>query len=1079
MQQSIINLKPYCMKKLGLLLAGLLLGATLAQAQTVRVSGTVTGADDGMPLPGVSVIVKGTTTGAATDMDGKYSLNAPENATLVFSYIGYATQEVALAGRTTVDVVMESAAQDAGEVMVVAYGTAKKSAFTGSAGVVKSEALEKRTVSNVSQALTGQVAGVQTTSTSGAPGTSATIRIRGIGSMSASNNPLYVVDGMVYEGNINSINQQDIESMTVLKDAAANALYGARGANGVILITTKKGTKKEGVINVSAKWGNNTRAVPNYDVMTDPAMYYETYFKALYNNRYATRIKAGDTPEAAAKNAMTWANNRIHTENGLGYQIYTLPDGEGLIGTDFKLNPKATLGYSDGEYYYIPDDWYKELFDKGNLRQEYNVSASGSSDKIKYYTSAGMLDDKGIIEGSGFKRFTTRLNASYQAKEWLNIGGNVSYTYSHIQNPSSQTTWGSSSNAFYMANMIAPIYPMYVRNADGSIKKDAMGITVYDFGTTAYSNRKRAFMSMANPAITFKLDQNNVYRDELNSKYFATVTPIEGLDITASVGVMALNNREHYLSNPFYGWARDSKGYVEVEQSRYFAINQQYLATYKKTFDLHNVDFLLGYESNSLKWSVLNANNKYVFDPNVAEINNTIFTPPTVNSYTHRYAQVGILARAQYNFDEKYFASASFRRDASSRFHKDNRWGNFWSIGGAWVLSKESFMEDLDWLDLLKVKMSYGQQGNDNLGSTSAYYYLYQDQYTVTSNDGKPLVSFSQKGNKDITWETSHSFNAGFDFELFAGRLTGGVEYFTRSSTDLLYLLPMPFNSGYTEYPMNVGAMRNSGFEIDLNGTIVKTDNLEWKANLNATHVKNVITDLHESVKEDGIKYNNAIFEVGGSRFGMFFRRYAGVDASTGLASYYVDPDNGDWTTTTTWANAKQSRLGCSLPKIYGGFGSTLEAYGVDLSVQLSYQLGGRVYDGTYEHLMHSGSQAGQNWHMDILNAWTPENTNTDVPRLNYADQGSYQRMSDRFVTSSNYLSLNSVVLGYTFPSKVVSRVKLSSVRVYVAGDNLALLSARKGLDPRQYFGLGGSTASGNFTYSAMRTISGGINITF
>ena len=1069
------------MRKLFVLLAVMLLaGAQLAWGQAVRISGVVTGAEDGMPMPGVSGVVKGPTTGTATDMDGRYTLSVPADAqTLVFSYIGYATQEVAIAGRTAIDVVMESASEIIDEVMVVAYGTAKKSAFTGSAGVVKSEALEKRTVSNVSQALTGQVAGVQTISSSGAPGSSATVRIRGIGSMSASNNPLYVVDGMIFEGNINSINQQDIETMTVLKDAAANALYGARGANGVILITTKKGTKKDGVINVSAKWGNNTRGVPNYDVMTDPAMYYETYFKALYNSRYAALIAAGRTAEQARDQAFTWSNNRITTTNGLGYQVYTLPAGESLIGSDFKLNPNATLGYSDGDYYYIPDDWYKELFDKGNLRQEYNVSASGASDKIKYYTSAGMLDDKGIIEGSGFRRFTTRLNASYQAKEWLNIGGNVSYTYSHIQNPSSQDSWGSSGNAFYMANMIAPIYPMYVRNADGSIKIDDMGITVYDFGTTDYTNSKRAFMSMANPAITFKLDKNNVYRDELNSKYFATITPIEGLDITASVGVMALNNREHYLSNPFYGWAVDSKGYAEVEQSRYFAVNQQYLATYKKTFDLHNVDFLLGYESNSLRWSVINANNKYLFDPDVAEINNTIFTPPTVNSYTHNYAQIGILARAQYNFDEKYFFSTSFRRDASSRFHPDNRWGSFWSVGGAWVLSKENFMTDLDWLNLLKVKASYGQQGNDNLGSSSTYYYMYQDQFSLSSNNGKPLVTFSTKGNKNITWETSHSFNAGFDFELFGSRLNGTLEYFIRNSTDLLYLLPMPYSSGYTEFPMNVGAMRNSGFEVDLNGTILKTDNLEWKANANATHVKNVITDLHPSVRDEGIKYSNAIYEVGGSRYGMFFKRYAGVDPETGLGLYYKDPDNGDMSTTSTWADAKQSRLGCSLPKVYGGFGTTVEAYGVDLSIQLSYQLGGRVYDGTYEHLMHSGSQAGQNWHKDILNAWTPENPNSDVPRLNYTDQGSYQRMSDRFVTSSNYLSLNSVVLGYTFPEKLVARAKLSSVRVYVAGDNLALLSARKGLDPRQYWGLGGSTSSGNFVYSAMRTITGGINITF
>ena len=1069
------------MKKLGLLLVGLLLGASLAQAQTVRVSGTVTGADDGMPLPGVSVIVKGTTTGAATDMDGKYSLNAPENATLVFSYIGYATQEVALAGRTTVDVVMESAAQDAGEVMVVAYGTAKKSAFTGSAGVVKSEALEKRTVSNISQALSGQVAGVQTLSTSGAPGSSATIRIRGIGSMSASNNPLYVVDGLVYEGSISSINQQDIESMTVLKDAAANALYGARGANGVILITTKKGTKKEGVINVQAKWGNNSRAVPNYDVMTDPAMYYETYFTAYYNSLYDAAIKKGSSPEVAKASAFTDANKGIFGQ--LGYQVYELPSGEGLIGTDFKLNPKAKLGYSDGEFYYIPDDWFKEAFKTNNLRQEYNVSASGASERITHYLSAGMLDDKGIIENSRFRRFTARFNGTYQAKKWLKVGANISYSYTIDQSPSSQESWGSSGNIFYIANNIAPIYPMYVRNADGSIKVDANGFTVYDFGsnsgTTKSTNFARAWMAQGNPMIGFQLNKYDTNIGQLNGKWFATVTPIENLDITANIGVMDYNSKYNGMSNPFYGSAASTGGYVSVSHTRYFSINQQYLATYKLVAaDMHNVDILAGFEANTLKWSYLGASNQKMFDPYIAEINNTVYSPPSVNSYTHYYAQMGFLARVQYDFDEKYFASASFRRDASSRFHKDNRWGNFWSIGGAWLLSKESFMEDLDWINMLKIKASYGQQGNDKLGTSSASYYLYEDQYEVTSNNNEFSVSLSQKGNKDITWETSHSLNAGFDFEIFGSRLNGSAEFFMRKSSDLLYNLPVALSAGYSTMPLNVGAMTNTGFEIDLNGTILKTDKLEWKANVNLTHFTNVINDLHESVREDGIKSSSTIREVGGSMYDMYFKRFAGVDEKTGDALYYLDPDEGDMSTTNDWSKAKQSRLGCTLPKVYGGFGTTLEAYGFDLSVQLAYQLGGRVYDGTYEALMQTGDSPGRNWHMDILGAWTPENTSSNIPRLN-TTMKSDQQPSDRFVISSNYLSLNSIVLGYTFPSRLTSSVGLSTVRLYAAGDNLAVLSTRKGFDPRQYLGTGSSTSTGNFVYTAMRTISIGLNMTF
>ena len=376
---------------------------------------------------------------------------------------------------------------------------------------------------------------------------------------------------------------------------------------------------------------------------------------------------------------------------------------------------------------------------------------------------------------------------------------------------------------------------------------------------------------------------------------------------------------------------------------------------------------------------------------------------------------------------------------------------------------------------MLKFKASYGIQGNDNLGN----YYAYADQYSVTDSNGDFAVSFTYKGNKDITWETSYAFNTGVDFELFGSRLNGTIEYFNRKTVDLLYNQPVPISMGYATIPMNVGSIVNQGVEIDLNGVLYKNNNIEWLANVNATHYKNKITDLAESAKNNGgIKYSNAIYRIGGSLYNSYLPVYAGVDHDNGKALYYVDPDNGDYNTTDDYSKAKQSDLGSTLAKVYGGFGTQLNAYGVDLSVQFSYQLGGKLYDGTYEALMHRGDGAGTNFHKDVLEAWTPENPNSNVPRLCASDDTN-QKQSSRFLVSSDYLSLNSVMLGYTFPKRLTNTLGISSLRLYVSGENLAVISGKKGLDPRQYWGLGSSTTSGSFRYSALRTISGGITLKF
>ena len=1056
------------MRKLLSVLLCLLIGVGLATAQTTKVSGVVISAEDGEPVIGASVIGKGTTIGTVTNFDGQFNLDIPQSCKLLtVSFVGMKTQEVEV--RSKLRIVLESASEELDEVLVVAYGTAKKSSFTGSAAMVKSEKISSRAVSNAANALSGQVAGVQVVNSSGQPGSSPVIRIRGIGSMSASRDPLYVVDGVPFDGNIASINPQDIESMSVLKDAAANAIYGARGANGVVLITTKKANTKEAVINVDAKWGTNRRAVPTYDVIESPGLYYETFFKSMYNSRKYAGKTDEESYAYANKNFLNAASG------GLGYQVFTVPEGENIIGTDLRLNPKAVLGYSDGTYYYTPDNWYDEIFDNNNLRQEYNVSVAGSTDKINTYLSVGYLDDSGITDGSGFSRYTGRLRLDYQAKKWMKVGANVGVTHYNIKEPGGQTDWGSSGNLFYVSNLMGPIYPLYVRNADGSIKVDEKGITVYDFGA-ASTNFKRPFMSMSNPAITLKLDKTNGYTDIINSKWYAIFTPIEGLSITANFAANMMNKRTNILYNQYYGGSVGSKGLTYVEHERDFGVNQQYLVNYRKEFaDKHNVEILAGYEAYSLKMQELSGKNKQLYNPNVGELSNAIGESPEVKSQTNTYTTEGVLVRLQYDYDGKYFLSGSYRRDASSRFHPDNRWGNFGSVGAAWLMSNESFMQDLTWINMLKVKASYGVQGNDNLLN----YYPYLDQFTVQNSDGDFAVAFSYKGNKDITWETSYSFNAGVDFELFKSRLTGTIEFFNRDTKDLLYNQPVPVSFGYSSKPMNVGKLRNRGVEFDLNGVLFRNRNILWTLNLNGTHFKNKILDLAQSaIDNGGIKGSNYIYRIGGSLYNTYMRQYAGVDQETGKAQYYIDPDNGDYTITTEYTKANQSDLGSTLPKLYGGFGTTVNAYGFDFSVQFAYQLGGKLYDGTYEALMHTGDLEGQAWHKDILKAWTPENRSASVPRLNNADVSS-QYQSSRFLVSSNYLSLNNIMLGYTLPKKWMRAAHIENIRVYLVGDNLALLSTRKGFDPRTGFGLGSSTTSGSFSYSAVKTFSGGVTLTF
>jgi TonB-linked outer membrane protein, SusC/RagA family/TonB-dependent outer membrane receptor, SusC/RagA subfamily, signature region len=1054
----------------------------IALAQT-PVKGVVVSAEDNEPVIGATVKVAGSQTGTVTDMNGEFSLNVAPGARLEVSYVGMITK--AVKASQNMRIALESDAQAIDEVMVVAYGSAKKSAFTGSASVIKSEELGKRQASDITKTLSGSVAGVQVLSSNGQPGVSSNVRIRGIGSINAGTNPLYVVDGVPYDLDLSSINTQDIESMTVLKDAAAAALYGARGANGVILITTKKGQRGEPTISLDARLGSNSRQIGKYDVMEGPAEYYETLYKARYNQAYYNQNLS---PEAANMAA----NSQLFSATG--YQIYTLPAGEGLIGMDGKINPNAKLGYSDGQYYYTPDDWTKGTIDN-QTRQEYNLGISGSTDKMNYYLSAGYLDDGGVIENSGFKRISSRIKVDYQLKKWLKIGTNLSYNYNKSRYPDEQTNASGSGNAFLLANEIAPIYPMYVRNADGSLMYDkSTGNVVYDYGNSALPNQtncSRNWMSSSNPMSDLIYNTEEYLMDIFSTRWFAELTPIEGLKLTASLGVDIDNTRTHLISNKLYGQSASYGGQIMQEHRRTSGLNQQYLANYRREFGQHHADILLGYESYDYRYENSYAIGSNYYKENDFTVNNTIDQIRGGGSATE-YSTRGIFGRINYDFDEKYFGSVSYRRDASSRFHPDNRWGDFWSASAAWVISKEKFMENVKWVDMLKFKASYGQQGNDDLRDTQGYknYYPYIDQYQVTGADGVfSDGTLYYKGNKDITWETSHSFNIGFDFSLLKNKLSGTIEYFSRKSSDMLYNKPVASSNGYSSIPMNVGSMKNYGLEVELKYTPIQTKNLTWDIFGNITQINNKVIELHPDLGGELIN-GSRIYREGESMYQLYLVKYAGVDAATGKPLYWAKPqiedeegnlvtvEDGEEYATPDWSVAsatnKQS-TGNTMPKVYGGFGTSVDFYGFDFSIQFAYQMGGKIWDYTYQDLMHNGNSngAGRNWHKDIANAWTPTNTNTDVPRLCSSDEYT-NASSDRWLISSNYLALNNITLGYTLPKSLLSGAGIQSVRVYFAADNIAVWAARKGLDPRQ-----GYVTSENATYGALRSLSAGLKVVF
>ena len=1073
-------------------------GILLALAQSKQISGTVTG-PDGKPVAGATVMVDGSHVGTTSNGDGSFTITAPGNGSLVVSFIGYETQKVAIGGKTRINISLKEDAQAIDDVIVVAFGTAKKDAFTGAAKVIKSDDLIKTQSSNVGDALVGKIAGVQFSSASGRPGSGQKIYVRGYGSMNAKNDPLWVVDGVPYEGDINNINAADIESISVLKDAASNALYGSRGANGVIMVTTKRAKAGEATVTFDGKWGINTRALQTYDIVEDAGEYYEMHYKSLYN--YYT-LDQKYTPLAA-----NIAANKLLTSNdpgGLGYNVFTVPDGQNLIGENGRLNPRAKQGRlvtdAKGQQFYLqPDNWLDEIYKSSSFRQEYNVSVSGATDRANFFASLGYLDNTGIVDGSSNERYTARLRADYQAKKWLKVGGNMSYTHFVWNNGNKTNDDGDGQgegnadggNAFATAIRMAPIYPVYMRDGNGNIMIDEYGFKMYDTGDGRNGGALRTNGGKSNDLQDIQL---NKYINEGNAfmaNGFADFSLYKGLKLTLNGSVSLDETRGTEVSNPYYGQFAESGGAVFKSHSREIAYNMQQLLTYTNTFaDVHNLDLLFGHEMYNRKSYGLSGLKTMMFSPDNTELSGAVVDSSRSGSSVLEYNNEGYFFRGQYDYDNRIYFSGSYRRDASSRFHPDHRWGNFWSLGAAWIINRESWF-NASWVNMLKVKASYGSQGNDNLGSKAESYYRYTDYREIlSSGDGVTSVLY-QKGNPDITWETNANLNVGVEFGLWDNRLSGSIDVFNRKTTDMLFELATPIESGYTTIFTNIGDMVNRGLEIELNADLIRTKNLVWDFSLNMTHYKNKVTHLPEQFKNNttadgkhvGRWQSTKFLTEGESVFSFYVPTYAGVDPETGKSLWYTyktdDAGNKERIKTSDYSVASQEGRemhGDALPDVYGGFGTSLRFYGVDFSIGFTYQLGGQVLDQGYMFYMDSpaGTSTGNNYHHDLLNSWTPENSGSNIPRFAYNDSNQ-AAVSDRFLTSASYLNIQNITLGYTLPKRITRKFLVENLRIYFACDNVWYWSKRQGLDPRQ--AINGITNP--YYYAPIRTFSGGVTVTF
>lgn len=1026
------------MRKFVLLIMAVLTASSWSLAQNRQISGVVTD-NDGQPISGATVLIEGTSVGTTTNINGEFSLSAPADGTLSVSFIGYETMQEAIAGKTWISFSLKEDTHAIDDVIVVAYGTAKKESFTGSVAVVKSEELEHRKVANVTKAIDGLAPGVQATSGSGQPGSSSTIVIRGFGSINASSTPLYVVDGIPYDGAISAINPDDIASISILKDASASVLYGARGANGVVLINTKKGNSDETVVDLKINVGVSSRAIPRYETV-GAKDFMEMMYSAYYN-AYGSNV-------LAQMQSLFGANEM--------YNPYDVPLAQ-LYTEEGKIRDDATLRWDE--------DWLDEATDNAALRQEYGASVSGGNEKTQYMFSLGYLNEDGVLRTTNFERYSGRLNVETQAKPWFAAGMGANFARNTTN--SSQTESGMTSNVFYSAQLMAPIYPVYMRDpATGEFLLDENGKKQFDYGGSRPSGQQTDFNSIAT-LYDDKYEQGSYSLSARTHFDFMGVEDhwTEGLKFQLNFGTDYYNSHSMVYYNPFFGNAESVSGRIQKSNLTSLGYTFNQLLSYNRSFGRHNLDLLVGHEYYAYTESSLSGHKTGLPGGGIYELDAAAVIVGTGSSTDNDRIE-SYLSRVSYSYDDKYYISGSWRTDGSSRFAPGSRWGNFWSAGASWRISQEEFMKDVDWVDNLTLKFSYGVQGNNSVGSYYAYQALYD---TSAPNATLPGATLNDVANAELTWESNHNLNTGIEARLF-NRLDLSFEFYNRKTLDMLLSYPLPISSGFSGYYRNSGEMRNRGIEFAVTGRIIDRKDMQWSVTWMGATVNNKVLKLTDDGQD--ITSSTQIIREGETLYSYYVSRSAGVDPMTGEKMYWATDDEGHDYITKDLTEAQNNRVvaGSRIPDLYGSLSTAFRWKNLDFSISTNYSIGGVTYDGVYYEFM-SFYYPAQAKHKNLLRAWKKPGDVTDVPRYEIRETPI---VSDDKLIDASYFSIKNITLGYTLPKAWTSKIGFKAARISASVDNLYIFTHLKGMDP-QYSLTGGTS----YDYTATRTVSFNLDLKF
>lgn len=1075
------------MRKLFLLLMAVLACTWSLPALARTVKGTVLDAANNEPLIGATIMPIGGGQGTAADIDGNFTLNIPDNVKKVtVSYVGYESKTVEVAPE--MHIYLASTATSLDDVVVIAYGTGTKESLTGSVSVVDSKQIEDRPISSVTAALEGNAPGVQVNNSTGTPGSSPQIRIRGFNSFTSAQSPLYVVDGVVYDGTISDLNPNDIESMSVLKDAASCALYGNRGANGVILINTKRAKGGKVDVTLQVRQGIYERGLPFYDTL-DANTWMNTSFDAWANG--AISQGSYKTKELAiAGLAPRFVNTFMEGEN-----IYN-QEGNALFdpATGRLVEGAAILpGYTDL-------DWWKAISRTG-YRQEYNVNAAGSTDKFNVFGSVSYLKEQGYMLQTDFERFTGRVVADFNPVSFLKIGTNIAASYQDSEDGSADADELNATTNPFLTNFYAPVRPYYAHNEDGSIMKDAEGNPVWN--TTGLNKGD-------NIAWVMRLNRSDWTNITVNGSLYGTVILPYGFEATVRGNMLRtkLNGLEY--SNDKIGAQKGSGGLDLTTQSVNSHTFMQTL-TWNHDYGLNNIDVMLDHENYEYSYDTTFLRKSGQLLPNNYYASN--FESMDYSSQSlGKLRSESYLGRVRYNYDQKYFGEVSLRRDGTSRFAKDNRWGTFWSVGASWILTKEKFLQNVEWLNYLKLRLAYGAVGNDAAASIySSYNTFYQTTYG-TIGAIRPLALAAS----DLRWESTKTLDVALEGSLFDDRFTFSVGYFDKRNADLLYNVTLPASSGSAGGPgsfgsslrimQNIGTMANRGWELQFGVDIIRNAEFNWHFDIDASFVKNKIIDL-----PGGRSIPAQSLFIGKSIYQHFEYEWAGVDKQTGNSMYYMNLDSPD-----TWVfnadgthnekdeketrdnNVKAAKgsghyfedengrpmtdrteyafrrdMGTAIPTVYGSFGTQLSWKGINLGLLFTYSLGGKTYNSNYQSLMSFGENSAGALHEDILKAWngTPVDRVADAENIKHINTSdldmdaipanntylsSYNSASSsRFLISNNYLCLKNLNVSYDFPYAWVSAMKMKGLNLGFSVDNLFIITRQKGLNPQYGFGGG------------------------